>query len=444
MATISILLPIGVISMNDNNIHHPKIKETEVKDSFDPIPSLSVQIETDLLNESEEVPSEYGDEVNEQFELEDLLNSESGSKHYELPSLETINQHIKQLSDPAIVKCTIAISLCDEIIKQKATSLYSLYQPKNKEDISLFNRKHWELTYPRIKQLLRSFLLNSKRTAVWVNIKCEQLEAVMAALDKALKPYLDFIYDLIEHPYEELNEVDANGRLTGHKVSLAVILNRFIKVLFEQLHSPEYLQRVNDRRKIAKRGENKVQKYVDKLRGLYSRLLGVRVDLYLPADKKHFTPQQIVKHFHTILQKLRRSKSLHLKGYVSKMEYGVDQALHIHCFFFFCGRKHREDISLGRMIGELWDSQIGGKHSYFNCNTSKNRKKYKYDALGVIDRDDQTKYDNIAKVIRYFAKFEQYVLHSSLARVKTLNTGLLPHIKKGMGRPNLTQYYKSI
>ena len=50
-----------------------------------------------------------------------------------------------------------------------------------------------------------------------------------------------------------------------------------------------------------------------------------------------------------------------------------------------------EDISLGRMIGEMWDKQIGGNHSYFNCNTSKNRKKYKYDALGVINRDDQTK-----------------------------------------------------
>lgn len=430
--------------MNDNNIHHPKIKETEVKDSFDPIPSLSIEIETDLLNESEEVLSGYDDEVNEQFELEDLLNSESSSEHYELPSPQTLNQFLNYLIDPNVAACTIAISLCDEIIKQKATFLYNLYKPKDKEDISLFNQKHWELVYPRIKQLFRSFLLNSKRTAVWVNIKCEQFEAVMAALDKALKQYLDCIYDLIEHPYEELNEVDENGRPTGRKVSLAVILNRFIKVLFEQLHSPEYLQRLNDRRKVARRGEKKVLGYINKLRGLYSRLLGIRVDLYLPADKKHFTPQQIVKHFHTILQKLRRSKSLHLAGYIWKLEYGVDQALHIHCFFFFNGKHHRQDISLGRMIGEMWDSQIGGKHCYFNCNTSKNRKKYKYDALGEIHRNDQTKYDNIAKVIRYFAKFEQYVLHSILERVKTLNTGLLPHIKKGMGRPNLTQYYASI
>lgn len=430
--------------MNDNNIYHPKIKETEVKDSFDPIPSLSIEDRNNLSAESEESLSGHCDELNEQFELEDLLNSESGSEHYELPSLETIHQHIMQLSDPAIVACTIAISLCDEVIKQKATSLYSLYQPKDKEDISLFNRKHWELVYPRIKQLFRSFLLNSKRTAVWVNIKCEQFEAVMAALDKALKPYLDCIYDLIEHPYEELNEVDENGRPTGRKVSLAVILNRFIKVLFEQLHSPEYLQRVNDRRKVSIRREKKVLKYITKLRDQYARLLGIRVDLYLPADKKHFTPQQIVKHFHTILQKLRRIKSLHLAGYIWKLEYGVDQALHIHCFFFFNGKHHRQDISLGRMIGEMWDSQIGGKHCYFNCNTSKNRKKYKYDALGEIHRNDQTKYDNIAKVIRYFAKFEQYVLHSILERVKTLNTGLLPHIKKGMGRPNLSQYYASI
>lgn len=123
------------------------------------------------------------------------------------------------------------------------------------------------------------------------------------------------------------------------------------------------------------------------------------------------------------------------------MEYGIDQAFHIHLFFFFCGRKHHEDISLGRIISEMWDRQIGGKHSYFNCNTSKNRKKYKYDALAVISRDDQTKYDNIATVIHYFAKLEQYGLHSSLERVKTLNRGAFPYLRDRMRRSNLTKHY---
>lgn len=444
MTTIRISLQIGVISMNENNIHYHKLKETEVKEFIDLVPNLSVEDKADLSDESEESLSGHYDELNEIFELDELLNSDGSSHNYNLPNLQTIRQFFNHLVDPNVVACSIAISLCDEIIKQKAISLYSWHQSKDKVGISLSNREYWELIHPRVRQLLRSFLLNSKRSALLIDIRCEQFEAVMSAINHVLKPYLDCIYDLIEHPYDELNEVDANFKLTGRKVSLAVILNRFIKMLFEQLHSPKYLQRVNDRRKVARRREKKVLKYIAKLRNQYARLLGVRVDLYLPADKKHFTHQEIVERFHSLLQKLRRSKSLHLSGYVWKLENGINQALHIHCFFFFCGRKHREDISLGRMIGELWDSQIGGEHSYFNCNTNKNRKKYKYDALGVINRDDQNKYDNIAKVIRYFAKFEQYVLHSSLERVKTLNTGLLPHIKKSMGRPNLTQYYTSI
>ncbi|MEB3753755.1 YagK/YfjJ domain-containing protein [Acinetobacter sp. MD2(2019)] len=162
------------------------------------------------------------------------------------------------------------------------------------------------------------------------------------------------------------------------------------------------------------------------------------------ADKKNYTHNEVIAHFHIIQQKIRRSTSLHLKGYVWKLEYGIDQALHIHCFFFFCGRKHREDISLARMIGEMWNTQIGGQHCYFNCNATKNREKYKYDALGEINRDDQTKYDNIAKVIHYFAKYEQYVLHRNLERVKTLNTGISPHLHKNMGRPSLTKHHTSI
>lgn len=442
MTTIRILLQIGVISMKDNHIHYPELKETEVKVffEFEPIPSLAIEDELNLSSESEEFLSGHCDELNEQFELEDILTSETHND-YELPSQETINQYLKQLLDPAIVACTIAIRLCNEITELKATSLYNWHKSKNEINIFLSHQDHWELIYPKILQLIRTYLIALRQLKLPMNLRCEQFEAVTAALDHVLEPYLDCIYDLIEHPYDELNEVDANGRLTGRKVSVAVILNRFIKVLFEQLHSPIYLQHVNDRRKVARRREKKVLKYVAKLRDKYSRLLGVRVDLYLPADKKHFTHQEIVEHFHSLLQKLRRSKSLHLAGYVWKLENGIDQALHIHCFFFFNGKYHREDISLGRMIGEMWDTKIGDKHSYFNCNTSKNRKKYKYDALGEIHRNDQTKFDNIAKVIHYFAKFEQYVLHSSLERVKTINTGILPHLRKQMGRPNLTKHY---
>lgn len=425
--------------MNDNNIYHPKIKETEVKDSFDPISILPIEDKKNLLAESEESLSGHCDKVAIDIEREQALYPDA-DKGKELQNYLNTTCFFKDKLDPHILVCIHAILLCNEIKKQRATYLYRWIKAKPND----FTLPHWELIYPELSELILNFLAANQKLKKPMHFKCEEYDLVIATFNQVLGTDHTHLFDSIKYPHTEVNVVDASGNIKEIKSFIAVCSNQIIKGILKGLKAPKFMQRVNDRRKVAKRGENKVQKYVDKLRGLYSRLLGVRVDLYLPADKKHFTPQQIVKHFHTILQKLRRSKSLHLKGYVSKMEYGVDQALHIHCFFFFCGRKHREDISLGRMIGELWDSQIGGKHSYFNCNTSKNRKKYKYDALGVIDRDDQTKYDNIAKVIRYLAKFEQYVLHSSLERVKTLNTGLLPHIKKGMGRPNLTQYYKSI
>lgn len=438
MAAIRILLPIGAISMSTIEIDlTPNLKDISRFEFIDA--SLSpeeLEQSTEVEVENEESLSGRYDGIAECIEQHEVLFPEAEDKVV-FRSIQTISSLQNQPIDPCLDICITAISLCDEISEQGTNYVYSWIQSQS---IELFP-DHWELMEPKILQLIRRFILAVRQLKSPMNLRCEQFNAVMIIINKVLKPYLDCIYDLIIHPYDLLNDVNENGILTNRKYPVAVIINRFVKLLYDYLHSPEYLQRVNDRRKIARRREKNVLRYINKLRKLYSRLLGIRIDFYLPGNKKHLTHKEIVAHFHTILQKLRRSKSLHLKGYVWKLEYGVDQALHIHCFFFFCGSKHRQDISLGRMIGEMWDKQIDGNHSYFNCNISKNRNKYKYDALGVINRDDQNKYDNIAKVIRYFAKFEQYVLHSSLERVKTLNTGVSPHLRKKMGRPNLTKHY---
>ena len=393
-------------------------------------PSTEVEVET------EEALSKQVDEVGINVE-QDNADSTNAENSTELRNLLTNNLLFKQQLDPQIVACINAILLCNQIKKQRATYLYRWIQSKQNDLVP----DHWELIYPELSEVIQSFLLATKKLKTPMQLKCEEFDLVTATFNQVIPsdPYI--LFDLVKFPNFPLNAIDANGIPTDHEKSVAVISNSIIEGVFKGLKDPKFVQQVNDRRKMARRREKNVLKYVDMVRKSYSRLLGVRVDLYLPADKKHLTHKEIVAHFHTILQKVRRSMSMRLKGYVWKLEYGVDQALHIHGFFFFCGSKHREDISLGRMIGEMWDKQIDGKHSYFNCNTSKNRKKYKYDALGVINRNDQTKYDNIAKVIHYFAKFEQYVLHSSLERVKTLNTGIARHLRDRMGRPNLAQHY---
>lgn len=440
MAAICIFLQIGAISMSFIEMDHLPPNFFEVACRLEPMqtvpPPEEPEPSTEIEVETEESLSKQVDEVGINVE-HDNAYSTNADNSTELRNLLTNNLLFKQQLDPQIVACINAILLCNEIKKQRATYLYRWIKSKQKDLVP----DHWKLIYPELSELIRSFLLATKKLKTPMQLKCEEFGLVTATFNQVIPndPYI--LFDLVKFPNFPLNVIDANGIPTDHEKSVAVISNSIIKGIFKGLKDPKFVQQVNDRRKMARRREKGVLKYVDMVRKSYSRLLGIRVDLYLPADKKHLTHKEIVAHFHTILQKLRRSKTLHLKGYVWKLEHGVDQALHVHAFFFFCGSKHREDISLGRMIGEMWDKQIGGKHSYFNCNTSKNRKKYKYDALGVINRNDQTKYDNIAKVIHYFAKFEQYVLHSSLERVKTLNTGILPHLRRQMGRPNLTKHY---
>ena len=439
MAAICIFLQIGTISMTIREMDQFK-PDLEFMCRLEPMqtvtPPEELEPSTEVEVETEEALSKQVDEVGINVE-QDNAYSTNAENSTELRNLLTNNLLFKQQLDPQIVACINAILLCNEIKKHRATYLYRWIQSKQKDLVP----DHWELIYLELSELIRSFLLATKKLNTPMQLKCEEFGLVTATFNQVIPndPYI--LFDLVKYPNDQLNVLDANGMATGLKKSVAVISNSIIQGIFKGLKDPKFVQQVNDRRKMARRREKNALKYVDMVRKSYSRLLGIRVDFYLPADKKHFTHKEIVAHFHTILQKLRRSKSLHLKGYVWKLEHGVDQALHVHAFFFFCGSKHREDISLGRMIGEMWDKQIDGKHSYFNCNTSKNRKKYKYDALGVINRADQTKYDNIAKVIRYFSKFEQYVLHSNLERVKTLNTGILPHLREQMGRPNLTKHY---
>ncbi|WP_349928313.1 inovirus-type Gp2 protein [Acinetobacter sp. A1-4-2] len=412
----------------------------EVGDRLEPIQTVSppeeLEPSTEVEYEIEELSSEPYDEVSTGVE-QDHAYSNDADKSAEVRNLLTTNLLVKQQLDPQIVACLNAILICNQIKKYHATYLYRWIKSKQNDLVS----DHWELIYPELLELIRSFLLATKKLKTPMHLKCAEFDLVTATFNQVLPNDQDYLFDLIKFPNDVMMIADAKGKVIERKDSIALYTNRFVKGIFDGLEDPKFVQQVNDRRKMARRREKNVLKYVDMVRKLYSRLLGIRVDLYLPADKKHLTHKEIVTHFHTILQKLRRNKSLHLKGYVWKLEYGIDQALHIHGFFFFCGSKHRQDISLAQMIGEMWDLQIGGKHCYFNCNTKKNRQKYKYDALGVINRDDQTKYDNIAKVIHYFAKFEQYVLHSSLERVKTINTGILPHLREQMGRPNLTKNY---
>ena len=119
-----------------------------------------------------------------------------------------------------------------------------------------------------------------------MQLKCEEFDLVTATINQVIPndPYI--LFDLVKFPNFPLNVIDANGIPTDYEKSVAVISNSIIEGIFKGLKDPKFVQQVNDRRKMARRREKNVLRYIDKLRKKYSRLLGVRVDLY-------FSPQFI-------------------------------------------------------------------------------------------------------------------------------------------------------
>lgn len=74
--------------------------------------------------------------------------------------------------------------------------------------------------------------------------------------------------------------------------------------------------------------------------------------------------------------------------------------------FVLCdGAKHREDITLAKLLGEHWQTEIvyGGDGRYYNCNRHKNN--YRYLGIGTLNHYDDAKYSAlIGLVVDYMVK----------------------------------------
>lgn len=109
-------------------------------------------------------------------------------------------------------------------------------------------------------------------------------------------------------------------------------------------------------REAAAKNQRGLEAYIDALFECHARLLVVRLDLgYGKADKHRITAKETLDHRDALLESLRR-KTLpglqSLEGYAWRLEYGAQRQFHYHLLLFFNGAKARQDITLGRRLGE--------------------------------------------------------------------------------------------
>lgn len=251
---------------------------------------------------------------------------------------------------------------------------------------------------------------------------------------KVICPEVDFLIKALEEVKFDLPLLNKN--IDGEP--LARIFNSIRDKITTYLKSEAY----NRRKNYQLRGVNKnlasLKLFLNDMLKSHARVVIVRVDLSYQGD--------VIVDFERaksdrgrLLRNIRHKPSIFasLLGYVIKLEYGKLKGFHFHCAFFFDGSRCREDISLGRMIGEYWCQSITyGQGIYFNCNRFKDQ--YAQCGIGVVNYYDVEKISASHKVLEYFAKFDKYIKFVAPDGAKLLTKSIVKP-KTVLGRPRQYQ-----
>lgn len=186
-----------------------------------------------------------------------------------------------------------------------------------------------------------------------------------------------------------------------------------------------------------------MMKYVDKLFELRARLLVVRVDLYYPSYEKNTSEsgrevsvEKVVNDRQKFFKSLSdKGFSEYLIGHCWKLEYASKKGFHYHCMFFFDGAKVREGVTLGRLIGEVWEGVTGYSHVYRNCNAYE--KSYKHPGIGMVSYDDETRHIGLNRAINYLTKPDYFLRLSEKKVGDTFGKMKVRLVKNKSGRPRV-------
>lgn len=183
-----------------------------------------------------------------------------------------------------------------------------------------------------------------------------------------------------------------------------------------------------------KRSERKnsvvCNKLLDDLRKRYSKILALRIDFgyistFCPRvgfRGQAMTFEQAKIHRDKLLNYMRKGPySKHLAGYMWKMEYGFEKGYHFHMAFFFDGQQLLKDISIADAIGAHWRDEVTeGKGMYFNCN--KKKEAYEHCGIGMVVRNDDTKWAYLEEAMRYLTKVDLYLRFRAGTRARTFGS----------------------
>ncbi|MBL0600262.1 inovirus-type Gp2 protein [Aeromonas jandaei] len=219
---------------------------------------------------------------------------------------------------------------------------------------------------------------------------------------------------------------------------LARDINNALYAFLREFKSKVHRKYLNNLKRVQSRNQRSISTYVNSLFDQHAKLLVIRLDIgYRKAYYDQLTLDLVTNDRNGYLRRVQ-NKYPALVGYIWKLEFGVDRRFHTHITFIFNGAVHQRDISLSRVLGELWEDMSDNNGSYFNCQVRReDYREWGTDGIGMVHYSDTTKRINLINALGYLTKLDTQVLAVLPAGRRTFGRMERPSRQPRLGRPRL-------
>ncbi len=292
-----------------------------------------------------------------------------------------------------------------------------------------------------------------------------------------LHPFVQVFWDHFWQPLWGSSLIRALSDSSKDRIDkVADALNQQVEALRASTKTPEFRRQLKSVQRTVNKNRKNFTDYLEGLFGVCGRLLVIRLDLsyheedvqrqnrVMRRNRVHQVYQisgepvkyidvpaaeapqghdevlqigDVMQHRERFIKHLRKYCKTSLRGYAWKMEYGLLKGYHHHVVILLDGSQVREDVTIGRALGEHWRRVITGDRGlYYNCNAEKST--YRHCAVGMQRHDDPELWLGLSKVVDYLTKPDLYVRLDLPDNKRTFGKGGLPksvtQVKRGRPR----------
>lgn len=209
-------------------------------------------------------------------------------------------------------------------------------------------------------------------------------------------------------------------------------LNEFADAYREEVNGKDFKVVLKNYQRRSRKNERQLRGLIDNVFAAYPKVMVIRVDVAYKENhssihgyEKELTLAQVRDHRKKLLKQINKKFSDSLITYAWKLEYGLKKGYHHHFLFFLDGAKLRQDVVIGKIIGDTWANvATEGLGMYYNCNGKKEN--YKELCVGIFGRGDiemiRTLKDGVAT---YMSKVDFFMKFDSATQFRSFGKGAI-------------------